>query len=636
MRISQKTIDEIKNRIDIYDVVSDFLQLKRSGQAWRAKSPFTEEKTPSFYVVPHKGIFKDFSSGKAGDSITFVMEHEGLGYQDALKYLANKYSIDIEEDSGGQQAQEVRDERESLFIILNFAKEYYRKNLWENEEGRSIGLSYFKERRFTDEIIQKFELGYSLNDWNAFENEALARGYQKEYIEKAGMVVARDDGKRYDRFRGRVMFPIVNYTGKTIGFGARMLGKEKNQPKYLNSPESPVYQKSHVLYGLFQSRQAIRKADNCYLVEGYTDVISMHQHGVENVVASSGTALTTDQIRLIKRITENVTVLFDGDEAGIKASLRGIDMILEEGMNVRAVTFPPGEDPDSYAQKLGTMTFREFLKDNSVDFLIFKARLLSADTQGDPVKKANSINSIVESISKIPDPVKRAVYLKESSQELDMDESVLIAEMNKIIIKRKREKIPADGQKEQIIPEAEFTHEQPVEKTDALSVQERECIRLLLNYGFNEVENQYKLYDHYLEELAGIEFKTPVYREILDIFRENIEQGNILDLDDYYLISPDHIKKEILKNLDSSKYTVSDRWEKFQIFVKTESDDLANAFVNNILRIKFRKVKEMLVHNREEIKNTSDPDLENELLKLNIELKKLEMEFAKPLGIIIS
>jgi DNA primase len=636
LRISQKTIDDIKNRIDIYDVVSDFLQLKKSGQAWRAKSPFTEEKTPSFYVVPHKGIFKDFSSGKAGDAITFVMEHEGLGYQEALRYLANKYSIEIEEDAGGQQAQEVRDERESLFIILNFAKEYYRKNLWESEEGRSIGLSYFKERRFTDEIIEKFELGYSLNDWNAFENEALAKGYQKEYVEKAGMVVAREDGKRYDRFRGRVMFPIVNYTGKTIGFGARMLGKEKNQPKYLNSPESPVYLKSHVLYGLFQSRQAIRKADNCYLVEGYTDVISMHQHGIENVVASSGTALTADQIRLIKRITENITVLFDGDEAGIRASLRGIDMILEEGMNVRAVAFPAGEDPDSYAQKLGTMTFREFLKDNSVDFLIFKARLLSADTQGDPVKKANSINSIVESISKIPDPVKRAVYLKESSQELDMDESVLIAEMNKIIIRRKREKGSPEVVPEQIIHETESHSIQPVEKTDALSIQERECIRLLLNYGFNELENQYKLYDHYLEELDGIDFKTPVYREILDIFRQNIEKGNILDLDDYYLISPEHVKKEILKNLDSSKYTVSDRWEKFQIFVKTESDDLANTFVNNILRIKFRKVKEMLVHNREEIKNASDPELESELLKLNIELKKLEMEFARPLGIIIS
>ncbi|MCC5931023.1 MAG: DNA primase [Cyclobacteriaceae bacterium] len=636
MRISQKTIDQIKNRIDIYDVVSDFFQLKRSGQAWRAKSPFTEEKTPSFYVVPHKGIFKDFSSGKAGDAITFVMEHEGLGYQDALKYLANKYNIEIEEESGGQQAQEVRDERDSLYIILNYAKEYYQKNLWESEEGRSIGLSYFKERRFTNEIIEKFELGYSLNDWNAFENEALAKGYQKEYIEKAGMVVSREDGKRYDRFRGRVMFPIVNYTGKTIGFGARMLGKEKNQPKYLNSPESPVYQKSHVLYGLFQSRQAIRKADNCYLVEGYTDVISLHQHGVENVVASSGTALTADQIRLIKRITENITVLFDGDEAGIRASLRGIDMILEEGMNVRAVAFPTGEDPDSYAQKLGTMTFREFLKDNSVDFLIFKARMLSADTQGDPVKKANSINSIVESISKIPDPVKRAVYLKESSQELDMDESVLIAEMNKIIIRRKREKGSPDVGAEKNITEPEIKDIQPIEKTDALAIQERECIRLLLNYGFNEVENQFKLYDHYLEELAGIEFKTPVYREILDIFKQNIENGNILDLDDYYMISPDHIKKEILKNLDSSKYTVSDRWEKFQIFVKTESDDLANTFVNNILRIKFRKVKEMLLQNREEIKNTSDPEIENELLKLNMELKKLEMEFAKPLGIIIS
>ncbi|MGF1637870.1 MAG: DNA primase [Cyclobacteriaceae bacterium] len=638
MRISQETIDDIKNRLDIYDVVADFVQLKKSGQAWRAHSPFTDERTPSFYVVPNKGIFKDFSSGKAGDAITFVMEHEGLGYQDALIYMAKKYGIEVKYDGENDEARVEQNERESLYIILNYAKEYFSRLLWEDDEGKSLGLSYFRERKFSDEIIEKFELGYSLDKWNAFEEEAVKNGFNPELLEKAGLIVTKEGGKHYDRFRGRVIFPIHNFTGKTIAFGARMLGKDKNQPKYLNSPETPVYHKSNVLYGIYQARQAIRKAENCYLVEGYTDVISMHQFGIENVVSSSGTALTVEQIKLIGRLSQNVTVLFDGDEAGIRASLRGIDMILSEGLNVKAVIFPDGEDPDSYARKLGTLTFKEFLKDNVQDFILFKTKLLSEGASKDPVKKADSINGIVESISKIPDPVRRAVYLKESSNVLQMDESVLIAEMNKIIIKRNRDGKTAttSNQSELPMPMDEGHQPQPQALTDSLEVQERECIRILLNYGFNEIENQYRLYDHYLEELQGIDFKTPIYREILDIFKENVRQGNILDLDDYYVVSPEHIKKEILQNLDSTKYTVSDRWEKFQIYVKSEKDDLENSFVNNILRIKFRRVKEMLKANREELKLTKEEEKEKELLKLNMELKRIEIEFARPLGIVIS
>ena len=414
--ISRETIDEVKNRIDIIDVISDFVTLKKSGQNYKALSPFVNEKTPSFFVVPAKGIFKDFSSGKGGDAFTFVMEHEKLSYAETLRYLAKKYGVEIKEDKLSDEGQTIQSEREGLYILMNFAKDYYKNILANHEDGKSIGLSYFRERGFTDKTIEKFELGFALEGWENFSKEAIAKGYNKELLEKTGLIVKKEDPddtvRTYDRFRGRVIFPVHNISGKVLAFGARMLGKDKNQPKYINSPETDIYHKSDVLYGLYQGKNAIRQLDVCYLVEGYTDVISMHQSDVENVVSSSGTALTENQIKLIHRFTENITVLFDGDSAGIKAALRGIDMILKGGLNVRVVLFPDGEDPDSYSRKVGTTAFKTFLKEHSQDFVSFKAGLFAQEAAGDPIRKAESIKEIVTSIALIPDAVKRSVYIQ--------------------------------------------------------------------------------------------------------------------------------------------------------------------------------------------------------------------------------
>ncbi|MCP4458621.1 MAG: DNA primase, partial [Cytophagales bacterium] len=428
--ISPTTIDEIKNQMDIVDVVGDFVNLKKSGSSLKALSPFSAEKTPSFYVVPSKQIFKDFSSGKGGDAISFVMEIDGLSYVEALKYLAKKYGIEIKEEERTDEQQEAQNKRESLYILINFAKNYFADTLNASEEGKNIGLTYYKERGFTEDTISKFELGYSVNEWDGLLKTAEEKGYSKELLEEAGLVV-KGENKIYDRFRGRVIFPIHNITGKTIAFGARTLSKEKNQPKYINSPETELYHKSRVLYGLFQSKLAIRKEDNCFLVEGYTDVISMHQAGVQNVVSSSGTALTEDQVKLIKRYTNNVTVLFDGDAAGIRASIRGIDMLLEGDLDVRAVVMPEGEDPDSYSRKLSVSAFQNFVDTEAKDIIQFKTQLFLEEAGNDPIKKAGIIKDIVTSITKINDPVKRAVYIKECSNLLGIQEQALISEQNK-------------------------------------------------------------------------------------------------------------------------------------------------------------------------------------------------------------
>jgi DNA primase len=639
MRLSNKTIEEVKNRIDIVDVIGDFVQLKKAGRNFRALSPFTNEKTPSFFVVPHKEIYKDFSSGKAGDAIHFVMEYDGLSYPDAIVYLAKKYGIEVEQEEQTDEQMEAQNERESLFIISNFAKDHFVHNLWETEEGRSIGLSYFHERGFKDDTIKKFELGYSLDEWHNLEETAGKKGYNTGLLEKTGLVVVKDD-KHYDRFRGRVMFPIHNATGKAIAFGARILTKDKKQPKYLNSPETDIYHKSDVLYGLFQAKRAIRQEDNCYLVEGYTDVISMHQAGIENVVSSSGTALTENQIRLIRRHTENITVLFDGDEAGIRASMRGIDMILKEGMKVRCVVFPEGEDPDSYARKLGAMNYRAYLEEERQDFITFKARLLLKGTQNDPIKKADTIVSIVQSISIVPDPVARSVYLKETSNILDIEESVLIAELNKILIQKRHEDRRDAQHKEKQAPDTGELVEQVKEsvreqKVDPVFVQEQECIRLLVNYGFNEVEEEYKLYDHYLEELEGIEFQTPVVQEILELFRQKIESGNIPDPDDFFKDSPEHIKKTLI-HLVSEQHEVSENWQRYHIYIPKEEELITNAVYANLLRLKFRKIRTLLEKNRDSIKEAQEEEKLTELMRINMELKKAEMEYAKPLGIVIS
>lgn len=641
MKLSQHTIDEIQSRIEIEEVISDFVSLKRKGQNLWACCPFHHEKSPSFSISPSKGIYKCFGCGKAGDAVQFVMDIEGLNFIEAMKYLAGKYGIEVQEEELPPQEQIKHQEKESLYIVLNFAKDYYKDILWNTPEGQSIGLSYFKERGFTEKIIHEFDLGFSLDSWDGLLKAAIKKGYSEDILEKAGLIIKKEN-KTYDRFRGRVIFPIHSITGKPIAFGARILTKEKHQPKYINSPETEVYHKSHILYGIFQARHKIRQEDNCFLVEGYTDVISLHLSGISNVVASSGTSLTTDQIKLISRYSENITVLYDGDAAGIKASFRGIDMILEGGLNVKAVVFPEGEDPDSYSRKIGSAAFQQYLKDNTQDFLTFKTSLFAEESQRDPIKKAGVIKEIVESIAKIPEPLKRAIYLKQCSQLLDIDESVLISEQNKIYLKKQREKDRNQekdpiGDNHEDVAEVLKDHEkQEFNVNAAISLQERESIRILLTYGLNEIEEQYRLHDYLLNELSEIEFVTPVYKDILDIYKQNLEQGKVIDAD--YLIknANDHIKNEVI-NLITSKYEISSNWaERFQIYVRREQDVVGELVVSNVLRLKLRVLRKLINENTSEIKGVKDEVELEEKLKIQMELKKVEMEICKGLGIVVA
>ncbi len=623
--------------MDIEEVVSDFVSLKRKGQNLWACCPFHDEKTPSFSVAPHKGIYKCFGCGKAGDSISFIQEHDGLSYMEAIKWLAGKYGIEIEETERTDEQIEQQNERESLYIVMGFARDYYQRMLEEHDQGRSIGQSYFRERGFTEKTIKAFELGYSLDSWDAFTKEAVSKAYNEDLLEKAGLLVRKDGGRKYDRFRGRVIFPIHNVSGKVVAFGARTLKKD-DKPKYLNSPESEVYHKSKVLYGLYQARQAIRQHDNCYLVEGYTDVISLHQSDIENVVASSGTSLTTDQIRLISRFSQNITVLFDGDTAGVRASLRGIDMILEAGMNVRVVMFPEGEDPDSYSRRIGTAGFNKYLADHQQDFITFKLNLFAEDASRDPVKKAESIKEVISSISVIPDPVKRAVYLKESATLLDMDESVLLAELNKLLIekRRTRSKTPLSEPETDILSETPPTEEsRPLDQDQLIAIQERESIRLLLNYGYQPVEENYKLYQYLLEELNEVDFTDPLYREIFDVFRKEHDRGNTIDSQYFIQNGSDEIKQAVI-DLTSVRREVSPVWnDKYKIHVPHEQDFLDHTVYQNITRLKRNIIQKLIDENKENLKNVTDPLEMDRLFDVQKQLKASEMELSKILGIVI-
>ncbi|MAE87075.1 MAG: DNA primase [Flammeovirgaceae bacterium] len=641
--ISPATIEEIKNRMDIVEVVGDFVTLKRSGSSYKALSPFSNEKTPSFYVVPSKGIFKDFSSGKGGDAITFLMEIDGLSYVEALRFLAQRYGVEIIEEEQTDEQQEAQNKRESLFILLNFAKDHFIELLWNHEEGKSIGLSYFKERGFTEETIKDFELGYTIDSWDDLMKTAETKGYNKDLLEEAGLVITKEGGKTYDRFRNRVIFPIHNISGKVVAFGARTLSKDKKQPKYLNSPETELYNKSRILYGLYQAKQEVRKEDNIFLVEGYTDVISMHQTGIKNVVSSSGTALTEDQIKLIRRYTENVTVIFDGDAAGIKASIRGIDMLLEGGLNVRAVALPDGEDPDSYSRQLGTSAFSHYIETESQDIIRFKTKLFLEEAKDDPVKKAGLIKDIVRSITKIEDPVKRTVYLKECSDLLGIQESVLIAEQNKILLQQNKER-GSMPEPPPIMPE-DVLSMQPdqVEGVDILKVielQEKESIRVLVNYGTHTIPNQESidqdLISYFITEVEEIQFTNPVYREILELFKSKLNEGFIID-GDYLLGHGSENIKRVVVDLMTPRHEVSENWDKkFQIHIPKETEKLRDITYSNILRLKFRIVQHLVEEETKKLRESnSDDDIDIILDEIN-ELKKIEMSIAKMLGNVIT
>ena len=635
--IARETIDEIKARVDIFDVVSDFVSLKRSGQNYKALSPFTNEKTASFYVVPSKGIFKDFSSGKGGDAITFVMEHEGMSYVESLRFLAKKYGVEIKEEAISALEAVQQSDRDGLYIIMNFAKDNFRHLLFQNEEGKGIGLSYFRERGFNDRTIEKFELGYCLNQWDQLTKSALEKGYSEAMLEKSGLMIRRDDGKKYDRFRGRVVFPVHNLSGKVIAFGARILTKEKDQPKYINSPETDIYHKSQVLYGLFQAKNAIRRDEFCYLVEGYTDVISLHQADVENVVASSGTALTEDQIKLMRRFTENVTVLYDGDAAGIKAALRGIDLVLKGGLNVRIVLLPDGEDPDSLSRKMGTTDLKKYLRDHTQDFISFKIGVYSREASKDPVKKAEAIREIVSTIGVIPDAIKRAVYIQETSHLLRIQEEILVTELNKILIGDRQKR--ADEQKREEIrkpaPDIESLPARPTFNPEEL--QEREMVRLLLNYADSELEEDVDLLSYFISEFEDIEFLNESYAYLYATFLKFRNEGKLIDSAYFLQEGPEKIKA-IVADLTLRKYYASPHWgPKYHIHFSDEKDILQEHAHQNVLRKKYRYIQRLIEENKQKLKDAEQRISEkeiDELLDMQMKLKNADVEIAKELGIV--
>jgi DNA primase len=635
--ISKDTIDDIKNRIDIVDVISDFVTLKKSGANYKALSPFSNEKTASFYVVPGKGIFKDFSSGKGGDAITFVMEHEGMAYVEALRYLAKKYGVEIAETKPNDQYLAQQSEREGLYVLMNFAKEYYKEKLLNSEEGRSIGLSYFRERGFNDRDIQKFELGYALDGWENFSKEAVQKGYSKELLEKTGLVVKKEDGSSYDRFRGRVIFPVHNLSGKVIAFGARMLGKDKNQPKYVNSPETEIYHKSDVLYGLYQAKNVIRQKDNCYLVEGYTDVISMHKSDVQNVVASSGTALTNSQIQLIRRFTENVTVLFDGDAAGIKAALRGIDMLLETGLNVRVVLFPDGEDPDSYSRKAGSTEFQKFLQDNTKDFVTFKAGLLLGEAGNDPLKKAETIQDILRSVSLIPDYLKRTTYLQEVSKIFTISLQILNTELNKILIKERRSKkdqpnITEPGTPLTFAEVHELSKSFLYDSSKELEELEKEFCKVLVNIGSKKESDNEFVYQYLFYETDDVNFVSKSHVELLDLYKIEVAKGQVPTPATFMAVVPQHLQT-YLATLVVPRYTVSDGWKEHKIYV---GDEYEPASAHRVVdRLKLGVLMKMIDDGLKQMQDAKTDQDRADLLELQYHLQTAKKDISSAMGRVI-
>ncbi|TAH27755.1 MAG: DNA primase [Cytophagales bacterium] len=645
MALDKETIDRIKESSDIVEVISDYITLKKRGQNYIACCPFHNEKTPSFNVSVNKGIYKCFGCGAVGDAIQFVMDIEGIGYLETLKQLAKKYGIALPETPVSDEERNTYNDKESLYIILNYAKNYYQQTLLQNEEGKAIGLSYFTERGFSKETINKFELGYSLDQWDSFTKTALENQYSLDLLEKSGLSIKKENNenektRHYDRFRGRVIFPIHNVSGKTIAFGARTLKNEKNQPKYINSPETDVYHKSKILYGIAQAKNAIRTTDNCYLVEGYTDVISMHQAGVENVVASSGTSLTEEQIKLIGRYTQNITVLYDGDAAGIKASIRGIDMILEAGLNVNVLLFPDGNDPDSYIKKIGAPSFRTYIQNHQQDFITFKTELFLKEAANDPIKKAGVIKEIVESIGKIPDGIKRAVLFKQCSQLLQIDEQVLISENNKIQIqKTKKNNDTLHNNQEQELPITDYLQPNEEEKQspseiDLVKLQEKELIRLLINFGNEQIDGKIKFVNYLLQEVSDHEFKDPLYNEMLKIIKNLALSNQEIDTS-IFLSHPNNDIKNEAFNMMANKYQISNNWEKFQIFIPTEKDNLFHTVYSSIMRLKWRSIRDMIEINMENLLQPLENEETQKFQKVHIELKNAEKQVASLLGIVI-
>ena len=642
--ISKTTIDNVFETARVEEVIGDFVQLKKSGSNFKGLSPFTDERSPSFMVSPVKQIWKDFSSGKGGNVVAFLMEHEHFTYPEAIKFLAKKYGIEVEETEQTTEDKEQANERESLYLVSEFAKEYFHNTLLKTEEGKAIGLSYFKERGFTDETIKKFELGYSPDSWDAFTNHAIKKGYKLEFLEKTGLTIVKEE-KQFDRFKGRVMFPILSMSGRTLGFGGRILTSEKKAAKYLNSPESDIYHKSKVLYGIFHAKQSIAKEDNCYLVEGYTDVIQFYQTGIHNVVSSSGTALTPEQIRLINRLTKNITVLFDGDAAGLRASLRGIDLILEQGMNVKICTFPEGEDPDSFSRKNSLEELTLYLEENAKDFITFKASLLANEAKNDPIKKSETIHDMVNSIAKIPDVIKREVYIKECSRIMDISEQVLFNTLAQIFQKDRK-----DAAKKNVVPQEAFEvipSEKKIEKVDVQLQLEQKLIELLLLYG--NVEEDFEELILEADEKGEITLRPEIHKSrvfekiYLDLQEDEIEFTNPEFKDLYFEVvnrfnlNPEAKAETFINELEpemASAVThilmeeeryVLHNWERKEIYVKEKDQTIAQMVSETILNLRRHLVSQKINELSETMKHEDSPEKESGLQEIvdYLSLKKV-------------
>ncbi len=653
--ISQNTISQVFETARVEEVIGDFVQLKRAGSNFKGLSPFSDERTPSFMVSPAKQIWKDFSSGKGGNAVTFLMEHEHFTYPEAIRYLAKKYNIEIEETERTDEEKAQADARESLYLVSEYANTYFQKILHTTDQGKAIGLSYFKERGFTEEIIKKFQLGYSLDQWQAFSDEALGKGYKMEFLEKTGLTIVKDN-KHFDRFKGRVMFPIHSMSGRVLGFGGRILTNDKKAAKYLNSPESDIYHKSKVLYGLYFAKQSIAKENNCYLVEGYTDVIQLYQKGVKNVVSSSGTALTPEQIRLINRLTNNITVLFDGDAAGLRASLRGIDLILEQGMNVRVCTFPEGEDPDSFARSNSLAELQEYLSSHSQDFIQFKASVLVEEANNDPIKKAETIRDIVNSIAKIPDAIKQEVYIQECAQIMDISENVLfstLAQINKREFQEANKKHKHEQRAFDVVRNTETTKP----KIDVQFELEKKIIEILMLYGDRkEVFEDLILKE---DEVSGdlilepIKQEAKVYEKIyLDLQEDEMQFSNEAFKALYYSImdqlnrDENFSTKDFINQLDQDlantvtsilmedeKYNLHD-WHRNNIIPKEKGDTIAQLVSQTILHLRGLLIEKKLKDlSQETLKEDYDSKV---VLEDSQSYNNLKVLLARKLGRVVN
>ncbi len=654
--ISKSTIDKVYETSRLEEVIGDFVQLKKSGSNFKGLSPFTDERSPSFMVSPVKQIWKDFSSGKGGNVVAFLMEHEHFTYPEAIKYLAKKYNIEVEETEQSNEQKEQANERESMYLVSEYAQKYFSEILWETELGKAIGLSYFKERGFTDETIKKFSLGYCLDNWDSFTNAALEKGYQLKYLSDTGLTIVKEDAtnpansKKFDRFKARVMFPIQSLSGRVLGFGGRILTNDKKAAKYLNSPESDIYHKSKVLYGIYHAKQAIAKEDNCYLVEGYTDVIQFNQRGIENVVASSGTALTPEQIRLVNRLTRNITVLFDGDAAGLRASLRGIDLILEQGMNVKVCSFPEGEDPDSFAKNNSLENVLAYLKDNSKDFIQFKASLLVTETANDPIKRAETVRDIVNSISKIPDQIQKEIYIQECAQIMNVSESVLFSTLAQIGKKDIAESNKKEKQeRQQQVFNVVKNEEEVGQKVDVQYELERKIIEILLLYG-NTVQNfedlvlkendkgdlelepesmEAKVYEKIFLDLQDdeIELSNENFRNIYKILIEALNENENFSINSFIAPLDQDMVSEISSILMEEEKYVLHNWSEKDIYPKKKEVGIAQLASETILTLRCYLIKRRIIalqENTKEINNDNREILEEIMnyIQLNSLLNK--------------